>query len=50
MLFAGWCMSASVFADGLTSTLQQGDKMTPFYGDDAFKQAYEAFDEEENKI
>ncbi len=35
-------MSASVMADGLTATLQQGDSMTPFYGVDAFKQAYEA--------
>lgn len=44
MLFALYCMSASVFADGLTATLQQGEKMTPFYGVDAFKQAYEAAD------
>lgn len=35
-------MSASMHADGLTATLQQGDKMTAFYGVDAFKQAYEA--------
>lgn len=35
-------MSASVFADGLTATLQQGDNMMPFYGADAFMQAYEA--------
>lgn len=35
-------MSASVMADGLTATLQQGESMTPFYGVDAFKQAYEA--------
>lgn len=37
-------MSADVFADGLTATLQQGDKMTPFYGVDAFKDAYAAAD------
>lgn len=35
-------MSANVMADGLTATLQQGESMTPFYGVDAFKQAYEA--------
>lgn len=29
-------------AQGQTATLQQGDKMTPFYGRDAFKQAYNA--------
>lgn len=37
-------VSTNVFADGLTATLQQGDKMTPFYGVDAFKQAYAAAD------
>lgn len=37
-------MSVNVFADGLTATLQQGDKMTPFYGVDAFKNAYAAAD------
>ena len=37
-------LSISVFADGLTATLQQGEKMTPFYGVDAFKQAYAAAD------
>lgn len=37
-------MSANVFADGLTATLQQGDKMTPFYGVDAFRDAYVAAD------
>lgn len=37
-------MSANVFADGLTATLQQGEKMTPFYGVNAFKQAYAAAD------
>ena len=37
-------MSANMLADGLTATLQQGDKMTPFYGIDAFKKAYEAAD------
>lgn len=35
-------MSASMYADGLTATLQQGDKMTAFYGVNAFKDAYEA--------
>jgi hypothetical protein len=35
-------MSASMLADGLTATLQQGNNMTAFYGVDAFKQAYEA--------
>ena len=29
-------------AQGQTATLQQGDKMTPFYGRDAFVQAYNA--------
>ena len=42
MLVALFSMSASVFADGLTATLQQGDVMTPFYGVDAFKNAYAA--------
>lgn len=37
-------MSANVLADGLTATLQQGEKMTPYYGVDAFKQAYAAAD------
>jgi hypothetical protein len=37
-------MSENVFADGLTATLQQGERMTPFYGVDAFKQAYAAAD------
>lgn len=37
-------VSANVFADGLTATLQQGERMTPFYGVDAFKQAYAAAD------
>lgn len=32
-------MSASMFADGLTATLQQGDKMTAFYGADAEEQS-----------
>ena len=36
--------TASVFADGLTATVQSGDKLQPFYGVDAFKQAYEAAD------
>lgn len=35
-------MSANILADGLTATLQQGDVMTPFYGVDAFKDAYAA--------
>ena len=35
-------MGARVSADGLTATLQQGDVMTPFYGVDAFKEAYNA--------
>lgn len=39
-LVALFSMSANSFADGLTATLQQGDQMTPFYGVDAFKQAY----------
>lgn len=42
MLITLVMMSANVFADGLTATLQQGDKMTPFYGVDAFKDAYAA--------
>lgn len=42
MFVALFSMSVSVFADGLTATLQQGDVMTPFYGVDAYKQAYEA--------
>lgn len=33
-------LSASLFADGLTATLQQGDVMTPFYGVNAFQEAY----------
>ena len=44
LLTAFFTMSAYVQADGLTATLQQGDVMTPFYGVDAFKQAYEAAD------
>lgn len=42
VLLALISLSASVFADGLTATLQQGDVMTPFYGVDAFKNAYAA--------
>ena len=42
LFFAFVVMSASMFADGLTATLQQGDVMTPFYGVDAFKNAYAA--------
>ena len=41
-LWALLAVSASVSAQGLTATLQQGDKMTPFYGPDAFVQAYNA--------
>lgn len=41
-LWALLAVSASVSAQGLTATLQQGDKMTPFYGEDAFVQAYNA--------
>ena len=37
-------MSILLYADGLTATLQQGEKMTPFYGVDAFYQAYQAAD------
>ena len=33
---------ASANAQGMTATLQQGDRMTPFYGPDAFVQAYNA--------
>ena len=42
MFVALFSMSASVFADGLTATLQQGDVMTPFYGVNAFQEAYAA--------
>lgn len=42
LFIALFTISASVFADGLTATLQQGDVMTPFYGVDAFKNAYAA--------
>ena len=41
-VIALFSMSASVFADGLTATLQQGDMMTPFYGVNAFQEAYAA--------
>ena len=41
-LWALLAVSASVSAQGQTATLQQGDKMTPFYGVDAFVQAYNA--------
>ena len=41
-LWALFTVSASVSAQGQTATLQQGDKMTPFYGEDAFIQAYNA--------
>ena len=36
--------TASLLADGLTATMQSGDKLMPFYGVNAFKQAYEAAD------
>lgn len=42
MLVVLFTMSTNILADGLTATLQQGDVMTPFYGVDAFKQAYSA--------
>lgn len=35
-------MSTNIIADGLTATLQQGDVMTPFYGVNAFQEAYNA--------
>ena len=41
-LWALLAVSASVSAQGQTATLQQGDKMTLFYGPDAFVQAYNA--------
>ena len=41
-LWALFTVSASVNAQGLTATLQQGGTMTPFYGPDAFVQAYNA--------
>ena len=43
-LLCSLCISVLVFADGLTATLQQGEQMTPFYGVDAFKEAYQAAD------
>jgi hypothetical protein len=43
-LLCSLCISIFLFADGLTATLQQGDQMTPFYGVDAFKEAYQAAD------
>lgn len=42
LLTVFFTINASVLADGLTATLQQGDQMKAFYGVDAFKQAYEA--------
>lgn len=42
MLVVLFTMSTNILADGLTATLQQGDVMTPFYGVDAFKEAYSA--------
>ena len=44
LLLCSICMSSIFFADGLTATLQQGDEMTPFYGVNAFKEAYQAAD------
>lgn len=41
-LWALLAVSANVNAQGQTATLQQGDKMTPFYGENAFIQAYNA--------
>lgn len=37
-------ISVNISADGLTATLQQGDNMTPFYGVDAFNNAYATAD------
>ena len=37
-------MNSNMFADGLTATLQQGNEMTPFYGDLGFLNAYNAAD------
>ena len=42
MLVVLFTMSANIFADGLTATLQQGDTMTPYYGVNAFQEAYAA--------
>lgn len=42
MLVVLFAMSANIFADGLTATLQQGDTMTPYYGVNAFQEAYAA--------
>lgn len=42
MLVVLFTMSANIFADGLTATLQQGDIMTPYYGVNAFQEAYVA--------
>ena len=42
MLVVLFTMSANIFADGLTATLQQGDTMTPYYGVNAFQEAYVA--------
>lgn len=42
LLFVLMTMSLTALADGLTATLQHGDKMTPYYGEDAFKDAYSA--------
>lgn len=37
-------MFSSVYAEGLTATLQKGDQMTAYYGLDALKNAYAAAD------
>ena len=41
-LMALVAIAVGIRAQGQTATLQQGDKMTPFYGEDAFVQAYNA--------
>ena len=42
MIIVLFSMSTNIIADGLTATLQQGDVMTPFYGVNAFQEAYNA--------
>ena len=42
MVVAMMATVVSSWSQGLTATLQQGGRMTPYYGVDAFKQAYEA--------
>lgn len=41
-LFALFAVSMNVFADGMTATLQHGDQTTPYFGYDAFVNAYNA--------